>query len=74
MAFVLPVSRIWLWLVETRRLRQFIEVQLLRDLCNKKSRSSDFDPDEFKVTETKVRYKHLTQITIKVQLFLTFTI
>ena len=34
-------------------------------LCNKKSRF-DF-ADEFKVGD--VRYKHLTQITIKVQLF-----
>ena len=34
-------------------------------LCNKKSRC-DFD-DELKVGD--VRYKHLTQITIKVQLF-----
>ena len=34
-------------------------------LCNKKSRC-DFD-DKLKVGD--VRYKHLTQITIKVQLF-----
>ena len=34
-------------------------------LCNKKSRC-DFD-DKLKVED--VRYKHLTQITIKVQLF-----
>ena len=39
-------------------------------VCNKKTRF-DF-ADELKIGD--VRYKHLTQITIKVQLFLTFSI
>ena len=45
--------------------KQFVDNRMYFLLSNKKSRC-DFD-DKLKVGD--VRYKHLTQITIKVQLF-----